>query len=683
MRLSLLILVLFFNCQLFVIAKDTIKRPFTEFGYPKNTISFGKKSGAVFYIADDPLRDFSQSGFYLEIMVSPLIQKEKSQINIKLDDTPVMSLNLGEQADTLKVFVPLQKRANGSGFLKLAIEPSLWYENEDCMDIDQKSIWLRVSDNSYFLDRTLEPATVKKEWNIAEFLPSVQTILIPKANLESYASAVSHLHFFFLHNQGKNLSLKFLEDADPLDFHHALIVGESSLVKKSLPASFATSKELDSNPIAIYSFEYMDSLRNQTIYLNNLIVTSKNSGDLDILTQNLFTDYGKSVLLNESFSIVEKHTSYDRTYKFDTKQKYNLSELGMDEEVISGKGRVRKNFLIPEFLAKPSLNTLSVDLSVNYSPVGKNDKAYLNVFINNRLLQTYQLDDSGVLEKSIAARKAQFGASNYIGFEFIYIPEGGMCDEAAADFFAQINPKNSFIGLQFHNRIPETLHAFPSNFDGKEVGIIYDYDLSLDDIKHFSKIISLLNIRDTKALGIYLPKVTGTKNITDDAGEMNLILVSRSGNNFESLLQDSPYVEFSKSKIIYRSDELEKFFGFIPDKQLNYVQLLDNGSNKVLKFNLFSKDRLAFEKLLDGFREQFLTNTGNVMIANSKRYFFFDLSQTDVKNQKLESEARFESFWHGYRILIISILAALVIVLLIYIYKKSRFAQKSIEDARK
>ncbi|MCH7408894.1 cellulose biosynthesis cyclic di-GMP-binding regulatory protein BcsB [Belliella sp. DSM 111904] len=664
-------------------AKDPVKRSFTEFGYPKSTISFGEKSGAEFYFKNDPLRDLAQSGFFLEILVSPSIQKEKSKIGIKLDNNPVLEIDLREQSDTIQVFVPLQNSTSESGYTKLSIEPSFRTTNDDCMDIDQKGTWFSISENSYFQDKMKEPNSEYKEWTISEFLPSAQAILIPKANLESYANTISHLHFFFLNTQGRNLSLKFLEDAEPLDFHHAVLLGEPSAIRNGLPDSFVSKKKIETSGLSIHTFEFSDSLKSEPIFLNNLFILGQKPYDLDQLIQVLFTDFGKSVFLNQSLSIIDKKHHVDPVYRFDIGKSYNLAALGLNEEVINGKGRMRKNIPIPEFLAKQALNTISFNISVNHTPIKTTEKAYLNIFINNKLLQTYQLDGNGVIEKTIDSRKAQLGASNYIGFEFIYIPEGGMCDQDAPDFFAQIDPSNSSVSFQYHNKIPETFHAFPANFAGSEVDLIYDYQLTLEDIPNFSKLISLLNLRDTKALGIYLPRVSSLKNSRDSLLNKNLILLSRSDNNFEEILQSNSYVEFSQSRVNYRSDELDTFFGFVSDKPLNYVQLTNNKGNKILKFNLFSKDRMAFERLLDGFREQYLTNTGNVMISNSERYFFFDLSQSDLKKQKSESEVRFISFWSSYRILIISMLAALFIVLLIYIYKKSRFAQKSIEDARK
>lgn len=683
MRIKQLLLALFFFSTSLSMAKAPNKRSFTEFGYPKNMISFGQKNGATYFFKDDPLRDYEKSGFYLEIMVSPLIQKEKSHLNFKLGEIPVMSLDLKEYTDTIKIYIPLHKNSIESGYIKLSIEPILWFPNEDCMDIDQKSVWMRVSDNSYFHDIKLEPVSEKKSWNISTFIPSVQAILIPKTNFDDYVSVLSYLHFFFLHTQGKNIPIKFLDQSIPRDFHHALILGETNEINKKVLESLGITPSIESNGLALNYLEYQDSSSNKSIYLNNLFVTGKSHKDLEKLIRILFTDLGKSTLLNESFSVFENAQKTETIYKFETKRNYNLEALGMDEEVISGKGRIRKNLMIPEFLAKPSLNTISLDISASYSPVTGNQKAYLNVFINNKLLQTYQLDGSGLLEKKISARKAQFGASNYIGFEFIYIPEGGMCDDDSPDFFAQINPALSSVSLQYHTKVPETFHAFPANFHGKETNIIYDYQITLDDITNFSKIISLLNLRDTEALGVYLPKIHSLKNLEEKLPNSNLVLVSKSQNNYDKRLDNSPFLRFSESKVIYRSDELDLFFSYYRENSLNYVQLFTYQGVKILKFNILSKDNLAFERLMEGFREQFLTNTGNVMVSNSERYFFFDLNQTDLKNQKMESEAKFNSFWKNYRIMIISILISLLIVLLIYIYKKSRFAQKSIEDARK
>lgn len=681
MKAILLILSLLILNSSLLLAGNSFKRPFDEFGYPKSTISYGQKNGIVFFFKDDPLRDYENSGFYLELLVSPLIDKAKSQLAIKLGDIPVQTLSLQADTDTIKVYIPLLKNISQSGFIKLSIEPNLWFPIDDCMDIDQKNIWVKVSENSYFEEKTLGPSTELSKWSIARFLPSSQQILIAKKDFNNYAGALAHLHYFFLQTQGKSLPLKFLEETSANDFHHAVIVGEVSTLQSELSKRFQASEKFQGTGAQIMSFEYLDSINNQTVYLNNLILSSDKASDLENLVRQLFTQVGESSLLNSSIQLIES-PRHEPRYLFDVKNRYSLQSLGMNEEVIAGKGRIRKNLSLPEFLAKPSLNTISFDISATYKPVRGNEKAYLNIFINNRLLQTYQLDGSGFIEKRIESRKAQFGAGNFIGFEFIYIPEGGMCNENAADFYAQIDPNQSAIGFQYHSIKAKNFHSFPSNFSGREVQIIHDYALSLDDIPSFSKIIGLLNLRDTESLGIYLPKILSL-NTAPETFNTHTVLVSRSDNNFEKQLDGAPFLIFDQQKISYRSDELDKFFSYRKDNALNYAQIFEHKGLMVLKLNLLSANHLAFDKLLEGFREQVLTNTGNVMIADHEQYFFFNLSQTDLKNEKRENKAKFESFWYAYRIIIISMLIAIVIVLLIYIYKKSRFAQKSIEDARK
>ena len=74
----------------------------------------------------------------------------------------------------------------------------------------------------------------------------------------------------------------------------------------------------------------------------------------------------------------------------------------------------------------------------------------------------------------------------------------------------------------------------------------------------------------------------------------------------------------------------------------------------------------AMEMALNGVQDQFLTNSGNVLISNPKRYFFFDLRFKTVLDEEMDSQNRFLSFWETYRLFIIVVVIAFIIVLLSY-----------------
>ncbi|UJP65492.1 cellulose biosynthesis cyclic di-GMP-binding regulatory protein BcsB [Mongoliitalea daihaiensis] len=680
---SIFLLLVFLTIIPHIGVSEAIKRPLSEFGYPRQTIVYGQKNGAIFFIKEDPLRDYSKSGIHLELMVSPLIDKSKSTILLKLADSPVMSLALENYGDTIHVFVPFKQNAAQFGFIKLSIEPNLWYPILDCMDIDQKTVWMKVTENSFLEDHTLPPPTTQTKWTLGSFMPSVQKLLVSKKSFQENLSAISKIHYYYQTTYGKNLQLQYLEDSSPLDYYHAVIVGSLAAIQDEIPEVLQTVKPLQSSGLSIHTFEYLDSIRKEQVFLNSLIFSGNNPEELESLIYSLFNDAGESFLLSDSFQLIEENIMKE-PYQFLTKSSYTLGELGLDEQVISGKGRIRKNLTLPEFISKPSLNKLGMNISVVHKPIEKGEQAYLNIFLNNKLIQTYKLNETGRLERKINPIKAQFGTGNYLGFEFIYIPSEGMCDPESPDFYAHILPYDTDIQLNYHRKIAETLHAFPANFHNKSVHLVYDMEASLSDIPKISKIIGLLNVRDVNLLGHYLPSIIPLDKATlQTSNNSNYIFLSNSPNNWNEISGTYPHVLFSDQQLVYRSEQLDRFFEFYQGSALDYVQLYNNGGSKFLQFNLQNNQDDSFDRLLDGFRDQFLTNTGNVMTANTDQYFFFDLNQTELKKQQAENRVRFESYWNTYRILIISLLIGLSIILLMYIYKKSRIAQKSIEDARK
>jgi hypothetical protein len=685
MRILTMILTIFTFASSFPVVgqREDIRRPFSEFGYPRQTIVYGQQNPVVFFVKNDPLRNLSKSGFYLEIVLSPLIDKTKSKLTVRVSDWPMLVFPLKDQQDTIQVFVPMLKTLDDSGFTKLSVEPNLWYQDQDCMDIDQQSVWLNITENSYFKDAILPPPSQKTSWTIGDFLPSAQKILISKKNFQQFSGTLVRLHYYMQAKHGKNIAIQYLEESTPIDYYHAIIIGKPADVVSAVNKKFTTDDFPKKPGIHLHVFEQLDSLNSNKIFYNTLVVGSNEPESIEKTIEALFASVGESFTLGNSFNLIERSIK-PTEYHFSTKNTYSLRDLGLDDEMITGIGRIRKNVTLPDYIGKPSLNTFSMRVALVHKPVLEGEQAYANIFFNNKLVQTYRLDETGRLDKKIMATKAQLGAGNYIGFEIIYIPREGLCYPDSFDFYAQLLPDESLVEFQYHRDIAQSIHSFPANFQGKQIQLVHDFDLGIADIPDLSRILALINTRDVKNLGFYLPEILHLQHqqslIQKDA---HLILLSKSRNNWKEITTIDGPIIFDDEQIIYRSDELENFFKFHSGSPLNYVQFFNRGSRKFLQFNLLSNQKAGFERLLDGFNDNFLTNTGNVMVANNSRYFFFDLKDRELKNQKSENIKKFEEFWDSYRILIISILLISVVVLLLYIFKKSRIAQKSIEDARK
>jgi hypothetical protein len=160
------------------------------------------------------------------------------------------------------------------------------------------------------------------------------------------------------------------------------------------------------------------------------------------------------------------------------------------------------------------------------------------------------------------------------------------------------------------------------------------------------------------------------------------VLLTASPENYNDIFKEDQYIRFYKDSISYKSDEVKRFFNVSYGDDLAFIQLFNHNGSKFMMVSNQARNTEAMEMALNGVQDQFLTNSGNVLISNPKRYFFFDLRFKTVLDEEMDSQNRFLSFWETYRLFIIVVVIAFIIVLLSYIFKKSESSKKNIEDAR-
>lgn len=652
---------------------------FEQYGYPRQTTVTGS-TPVNFYIKHKETRDYANSFFDLEITVSDLIDRKRSGIRFRVGDFYTSSIKLDDFQDTIRVKVPLSASAISSGYIHLSIEPNFFWEDEDCSDLDQRSIWMQVTQNSGIVEKRLSFSEKKPEFAINDFLPTVENLLVEKSILENYPDLLAHTHFLFQKNFGTKLNIKALEDANDEDYHHGLVISNPNGVRKYF------SEENLRNSAGAVEFkisykETFDSTASKNVYTSSLIMNIPDREAFQKGIETLRDPELKSSAITE-YMLISEVQKRNPEFGFKLKNTYTFDELGMESEEISGIGIIRRNLPLPSYLAKRAVRNLELNVAVNYRPIQKKEQGYLNVYLNNRLLESIRLDQSGILQKSIFLDIIQLSTGSYFGFEFIYIPEGGLCDRSSDNFYAVIDSNQSKISPTFFPKTPSTFASFPANFKNKSVALHYEKISGITDIETFSDIIYLLNDRDPHVNELYLPRIQrfDPEYVLDR--NTDYIFIIQSADLGNSNLSKSQFIQFIDGKVSYKSDQLDRFFEFYQNEKLNYLQLFDHNNSKILLLNQFNPYPKAVTRLWEVMKDQFLTNTGNVMISNEKRYSFFDLRSERTKSAEMETRANFDTFWDQYGILLILIAFSLLLILLVYIYKKSQEAKRNIENAR-
>jgi hypothetical protein len=426
----------------------------------------------------------------------------------------------------------------------------------------------------------------------------------------------------------------------------------------------------------------LDSASQDSIYTSSLLLTGGDRKGLEKAIQFLFNQDLTTTAFTDQLTVFES-TKADTIFQSELKASFTLEELGFGSEQLTGMGKITKNLSLPNYLTKSELKSLTLHLKINHKPISANESGFANIYINNDLIGSYKLDESGILDELIYPTQITFGTGSFIGIEYIYLPAGGLCDTNASEFYAQIDPKESTLEPIYYDRLPLTFYAFPKNFRGAPIEILYDYDFSKSDISAISDLIALINIRYESKFQVYFPKFVRMdakrKSLETNS---NKIFLTRTPSVYHPILQKNQYITFHGDSISFRSDDIPRFFDLNYKDDFAFLQLFEHNGSKILMINDITTNHQALQNALLGVEDQYLTNSGNVMISNGERYYFFDLRNTVLKDKAEETKNSFEEFWETFRVFVILILMAFIIILLSYIFKKSKIAKKNIEDAR-
>jgi hypothetical protein len=656
--------------------------PFSQFGYPENSVLNGPKAAATFYFKQTEGLDYAESFVHLEIISSQILNKNISTITFLVGDQPVFSSFLKDYGDTLRIDLPIRKNQVQSGFLKLEIESNLFLNDEECREYDEPSLWLNVTSESFFQEGQLVPTKTKPNWKIDQYVPIINQLIIPKNFSAETADLVSYLHYYFKKTRNEDLKINYLEDLETSQLDRALIFGTGKELALHFPEEKNLGNRADQGELRIAYRHYLDVASQDSLYTSSLLLTGGDRKGLEKAIQFLFNQDLTTTAFTDQLKVLES-TKTDSIFQSELKASFTLEELGFGAEQVTGMGKITKNLSLPNYLTKSDLKSLTLHLKINHKPISANESGFANIYINNDLIGSYKLNESGILDELLYPTQVTFGTRSFIGIEYIYLPAGGLCGTTASEFYAQIDPKESTLEPIYYNILPLTFYAFPKNFSGAPLEILYDYDISKTDISAISDLVALINTRYESTFQVYFPRFVRMdaerKSLETNS---NKIFLTRTPSAYHAVLQKNQYITFHGDSVGFRSDDIPRFFDLKYKDDFAFLQLFVHNGSKIFMINDITANHQALQNALVGVEDQYLTNSGNVMISNGERYYFFDLRNTELKNKAEETKNSFEEFWKTFRVFFILILVAFIIILLSYIFKKSKIAKKNIEDAR-
>ncbi|MGY5355905.1 cellulose biosynthesis cyclic di-GMP-binding regulatory protein BcsB [Wenyingzhuangia sp. IMCC45467] len=665
-------------------ALSQIVEHFNEYDYNDEITINGSKGMENIYIPVNEDVNVLNSYINLEFICSSVINHDNSHISILLADTPIETRFLKNENQLVNFKIPIKKKYIVSGFIKLTVKTNLKIGNEICEIYSEGGFWIKLTENSYFSYDILPTKKDIIKKTISFTIPDIKYIVLSEKNDIDEIQYASYIKFYFKRVYGLELEIKSIKDYENSVIDQAIILVPYNKLSKKIVERLPSIKKQDTGLVSVYRDQYKDTISLDVYNGQNIIVTGKsklgfNKAAHFLLQKHLLnSSYVDYVYVNKQAKLLDipKRKDYEPIY---------FKELGAQNGVLQGIGYLQSNISMPRSNFGSNVKKMEVKISGKYRPLSDGEQGYFNLYFNDNFLSSYKLNSTGELNIGFDFDDVIMQQENNFRYEFYFIPKGGMCEVAAANFYGQIDIVNSYfkpIGYELSSSL--SFFRFPENFQSKPITIYTDLNPQHKLISAVSELIDIINPGETGLSGFIYPPI---KNITlkdlEKDKETSKIIISSNSDKFSEFYGDSPFVKFKNNTVEYRSEEVNPFFNVEYEKSMGVNQLFYHQGTPIMLVNIPKNyNEATLLSLVSNIREQTISDTGNVILSKDENSYFFDLRVLNDNHDKNYLNYLLDDFWDKYRLFIILVLLILFILVLVFIYQKSKESKAKIENAK-
>lgn len=654
-----------------------IKYEFTDFGYPEESVIWGSKSQSTFFISVGEDSLFSKgSQLNLNFKTSQVLNQKKSFVTIAINEIPLATKSPSRDGHTVNFIIPLKQSDVNSGFIRIDVYSDLVINEDLCEVYDKGAYWLRRLSTSRII-LNLKKSADEKIKTISDFMNEANHIYIsdnPSLNSIKYSA---YIKFYLKNELGKSLEVsKIPERLDSIE-PGSILLGEINELNPILGLDYALDELNQGNGLVrLHNLNSKDSLISDSKGSTVLLVTAKDSEGLEKAAQSLLDkDIFKSAFTT-SYTVNQGLDLHGVTTK--AVRKISLRDLGVNDEMIEGIGKMQKTITFPSAIFQSGLSQLNLNLKFIYRPLQENEEVYVNIYMDNMLKSSHSLNDSGSFEKIINFNDFEFRQEKNLKVEFYYLPEGGNCIIKPAAFYAQLDLEASYFEATAFNKNEElNFGNFTRNLFENKATIYWDVPFNIKQIDLLSQLVEVhnpgLNLTKHYNFPPIFPLDSLEKNIHNTKG----IIITSQAESLKKLGELNPYFDFYINQYQFKKEDYSKYFNITFDDKIGVNQLFERKDKDFMFIYAPEGDPGILEQLTSGFLTSDLSNRGNLILANKDDSYSFSLNNQELLSKK-EVETNFDMFWKNYGIVIIFGLIILMIVLLIYIFQKSQDSKNSI-----
>jgi len=653
---KLLILFSLFICSIPVFAQKS----FESYGYQPQLIR-GIEGQYIYYVRILPSQQMDKSTLIIDFQASKTLNIARSFIHVLVNDMPAMSSNF--QTDSInRLIVPIRKNSKTtSDFLKITVRSQLMIGDDICQDDDNAGLWLNILPSStiyWAKNKQYGPSSV----NLSNALFSKKAIVYPNDISAAELQTVALTYAKLLRSGIDKVDLYPIARM-PKGLDNFVAIGLTPKLKSKFGAKLNIEPQKGQG--ILYLSKESDTTKAGSLR-QILFITAADVAGMSKATDALLTPG----ILASSFQDILKvdKAGYKELAK---KSRLNLSDLEDNNNLMSGTGSLNHDYRFKTSVFSSLPAALNCQFEIKFSGIQQKDRGYFNVYLNDILLISRQLNESGALQVSATVNRYQIKKFNVLRTEFVFYPADGLCKGNFQHFIGQVDGSKSYIEVA--DELDEkqvSFYSYPDVFQ-QGAAILVAKNMLSHAVKAICELAYQLNDHPSNEI-VYRPVIDFSNNAAKYQGR-NIVLITDRQDQLLRNFKEMP-LQYKNDFTIYGEQPGEAIYKLSSPEAAAISQIFrDQNYPLVLSVTALPEDAatgLLANSILD-LNEQLNLLSGNTMINSKDNHLIFDLERNSNNVVYLgEGNGRWQTIWIKYKLLLLA--GALFVIFLAYLYVRSK-----------
>ncbi|MDN5283916.1 MAG: hypothetical protein JWR38_190 [Mucilaginibacter sp.] len=663
---------------------------FKALGHEDDVI-YGMSGANSFYVKMTPLTEMNGSKLVLYFEPSQALIKDRSYINVIINNKPAFSSRLTRDSIQKLTLNLSSTDLSADKFLKIQIKTLLTINDDECKDLDNPALWLKIKNYSY-LSLLKNSKGLLNNVNISNCFDSKRAIVYPSNPTLHDLKAVAWAYSRLKKTQTRNIQV-FEESKLPDSIRNYIRVGNLLSLPADTRALIKVSPQSDQGLFYLHkSVGFVADTNIRMIAASNgalipIKTLSQETASKEILFisggddngyEKAITALGNMNILNSTYGdylLIDKAQNTFFKSVDENRSKLSLKQVGGVNDFLSGIGSLKSSYTFKNSDFSFTPKEVEIHFVANYSGLNPGDRGFFNIYLNGLLISSEKLDASGKLNTSITINRYQHHKYNNLEAEFRFYPTTGHCKDSFINFFAEVDVDKSYLESK-NPFITSSLsfYQYPEAFNTGTTRILVSRDYAKFTADALGEIIYELN---NNINANNFPEFVYSDEIKpDELKKYNIIALLSKNDRLLDEFPDAP-IKFNRDFRLYNTDNNTPVYSLSDTVSNGLAQIFYGRSNNATLVLTATGTHIAeaFLAASKSITEQLSTLSSNVCISdvNSNKYLF-NINKSSENLEYIDTKNGLTRFWDNYNLYIL--LGILILILLSFLYVRSK-VQKS------